>query len=231
MTSVLIVDGKEFVPATNAGKHFGYTKDYLLLLIKEGKIEGKKIGNKWYVHMSTAEVYFRNAEKNREERRKTISEVRKEELKQHTYARQKTHHRTAVLETLVIVIIGLSLGATGYLGTTSTVAIVHESMGSSNVVERLAISLYNFISPSSQVVVPVSEPVSDSVEEQQSGFIVAPEEFFTANSIESIENSFSDPVEVFVDEENENTGIITPIFKNSESEAYRFLMVPVTPTP
>jgi len=243
MTNSLIVDDKEFVTAATAGKHFGYTKDYLLLLIKEEKIEGRKIGNKWYVYMPTAEFYFRRAKKDREAQRKMMSLKRKQEFKAHTRTREKSHRRTAVIETLVIVVLGLSLGATGYIGTTSNLTAAYGSGNSYSVFEKLALSLYTLISPGDRVrvsesvnqvvvaqVAPASSLVGTNEQIQRDALIVAPAHLFSTTSVASIQDSFSDKVSVSVDPENERTGIITPIFKNSESESYRFLMVPVQTT-
>ena len=59
-------------------------------------------------------------------------------------------------------------------------------------------------------------------------FVVAPDELFTSTTIDSIRDSFSDQVEVTIDPNNPDTGIITPEFKEGKGEPYRFLMVPVT---
>lgn len=215
MTNVLIVDGKEFVPATLAGKHFGYTKDYLLMLIKGGKIDGQKIGHKWYVHIPSAEEHFRRAEKERVVWRKVFSLERKAELRKSVHIKTSHGHHTALVETLVIVIIGLSLGVTGYVGSDIQRASVHGE-NTQQFLGELALSLYTAVTP---------------VEEQATpALIVAPADTFTEDRVSEIQDSFSDPVIVSVDSENSDTGIITPIFKDGErGSEYRFLMVPVTP--
>ena len=234
MTSVLTIDGKEYVPATIAGKKFGYTKDYLLLRIKQGFIEGQKIGNKWYVHLPSAEGYFKNAKDEQLARRRSLSIERREEIKKHEQTKKLHGRHTALAETLVIVVIGLSVGATGYLGTAGNTqqASVHESFFAS-----LAKSLYSFISPQTEVVhIAVSAPTTTPVNAisacvattTHTSLIVAPDELFTATTVDEIRDSFSDPVSVSVDPENPDTGIITPVFKNErEGDNYRFLLVPV----
>lgn len=236
MSGTLIIDGKEFVSATIAGKQFGYTKDYLLLRIKQGYIEGQKIGNKWYVHLPSAENYFRTAEIERETRKRVMSMERKEEIKRYASSRKSVTHHAAVIETLVIVVIGLSLGATGYLGTTTmNQASVHDGFFSS-----LARSLYLLITPPPETrSIHVNTPIETSAEDESAisarvgttsytSLIVAPEELFTTTTVEEIQDSFSDPVSVSVDPENPDTGIITPIFKDGKQRnEYRFLMVPV----
>ena len=57
--------------------------------------------------------------------------------------------------------------------------------------------------------------------------VVAPVENFSATAVDSVRDSFSDEVEVTVDPENADTGIVVPKFKDTRGEPYRFLMVPV----
>lgn len=242
MTSVLIIDGKEFVPATIAGKHFGYTKDYILLLIKQNHFDGQKIGNKWYVNIPSAEKYFKMARAHREARKKIVSEERKVELKKYSETRtqsKKSSHHSMVIEVLAVVVIALSIGTTGYFGTNQYQASVHA--GEIGFFENIARSLYAFINPSHTINVETNIP-SQAIPVQmgssvigaheatgtQPSLIVAPDKFFTATSVASIQDSFSDPVTITVDSENPNTGIITPVFKDGkQGEEYRFLMVPV----
>lgn len=237
MANTLNVEGKEYTAAIDAAKQFGYTKDYLLLLAKDGKIDGRKVGNKWYVHVPSTERFFADAQVRREERRKRISSERKNELKSHTRVRFTGTQRTAVLETLAIVIIGLSLGVTGYVGTTAPqTAYVGE--GAVNLIERFAVSLYTFVYRGDEegerraenlpITSKGGEGATESEAAPTTGIIVAPAETFEVGAVTDIEDSFSDPVEVFVDPDNPDTGIVIPKFKNGDGDMYRFLMVPVT---
>ncbi len=243
MTSVLTIEGKEYVPATIAGKHFGYTKDYLLMLIKQGHIDGQKIGNKWYVNIPSAEKHFRVAKAKREIRKKEISRERKEELRTHTKTRktiQKKSTRRAplALGALAVVVIAFSISAAQVNGVPQQQAAVSEGVG---FFENIARAVYDFVMPSRTEVVSVSHPATTQIPVEETAvsvfvgttthtsIIVAPDELFTATTIESIQDSFSDPVTVVVDPLNPNTGIITPVFKEGkQGEDYRFLMVPVT---
>jgi hypothetical protein len=263
-----MIEGKEYVPATIAGRHFGYTKDYLLMLIKGGKIDGKKIGNRWYVHLPSAERFFTLAVTKREERRKRISEERKAELRQYAQVqnsgsvktvsikKQKrsasatvSHVRAALIETFVVVIVGLMLGVTGYVGTVQHTAAVSEG-GEQSFLKYLATALYNFISPADEihsVTVPVvgqrqSTPAqnADTLDTSaisahigtttQTALIVAPDTVFTSTTVDSVRDSFSDEVHVATDPAHPDTGVVTPVFKNGNGEPYRFLMVPVNAT-
>ncbi len=232
MSSVHVINGKTYTPATDVGRHFGYSKDYILMLVKQGKIDGQKIGHKWYADLPSAEMYFNTAKQEQVERRKQVSQERKAELKKFTYTRVVTNHRTAILETLVIVVIGLSLGVTSYLGTVSVESTAIQ--GSHTFLENLALSLYTTLTPedpslTQNTPVPLEESaVSAKVgTTTHTSLIIAPGELFTATTVESIQDSFADPVTVTPDPANPETGIITPQFRDREGEAYRFLMVPV----
>ena len=240
MSSSLPFEEKKFAPAAFAGKQFGYSKDYLLLLIKNGKIEGKKVGNKWHVNLISAEAFFATAEKERIQKRKQMSIERKLELRERDTSKDRAQRRTALLETLVILIIGLSMGATGYLGTSSQTGSAVESKTS--FFENLAVSLYRFVSGDEETVIvktgntesDMSLSVTDEREKNtgttkpQPSLVVAPIENFSATAVDFVRDSFSDEVDVTVDPENSDTGIVIPKFRDTEGEAYRFLMVPVS---
>src|SRR5690606_34039022 len=113
--------------------------DYMLMLIKKGKIDGQKVGNKWFVYLASAEEYFKEAEKAREERRKRLSEERKAELResgvyQKVSSDAPVHServvfsagaKMALLETLVVVFLGVSVGSLGYVGVSALPASAH----------------------------------------------------------------------------------------------------------
>ncbi len=236
MSSSLTIEGKEYIPATIAGKEFDYTKDYLLLLIKQGKIDGKKIANRWYVYMPSAKQFFEDAKKNQVERREKIRVERKIELEEHVHVRKRNHGHTALVETLAIVVIGLSLGATGYFGSTVNLSSVSASQQS--FFEHVAVSFYSFFARGETQVAGVDSGVSaqssvvqdtslERVSMTRESLLVMPESSTTAMRIEAVRDSFSDQVGVALDPENPDTGVIIPKFKNRDGEAYRFLMVPV----
>lgn len=244
MSNVLILDGKEYVPATDAGKHFGYTKDYFLLLAKQGKVDGKKIGHKWYIHLPSAAAFFKKAEVEKNARRMRIREERKRELSHYSKVitpKRKSSVRggVALVEVFALVVIALSLGVTGYLGTVPKDQAAQ--ITGTGFLERAALSLYTLVSGHDAEVestesLAVQEPSHESEYAAVSmhvgttthtSLVVAPDEVMTLTSIEEIENSFSDEVEVSIDAQNPKTGVIVPQFKDTEGEQYRFLMVPV----
>ena len=236
MSSTLTINNKEYITAVLAGKKFGYTKDYFLMLAKQGKIEGQKVGNKWYINTASAEEFFTQSKKKKEQRSQAVRKERKLELKQNVQVKEKQekYKRAAVVETLVILIIGLSLGATGYIGTTGNIATVQEA--EYGFFENIAVSVYNLFSPNTNTQISKAIPVSAMEDTSISAtmgttthtsLVVAPNEVFTATTVESVRNSFADEVEISIDPNNPDTGVIVPIFKERKGEEYRFLMVPV----
>ncbi len=245
MSSTLTIEDKEYVTATVAGRHFEYTKEYILYLIKQGKIDGRKVGHKWYVNIPSAEVFFRDAQEVRTQRNNEIREVRKIELKQHTKAKAPSKHHAVLVETLAVLVLALGIGTAGYMGTTTGAQTATVSESNVSFFESFANSIFSFFSPQDAVVftkeviptTPASQNQNtasafDGVSAQigtttHTAIVVAPGEIFTATTVQAVRESFSDPVEVSVDPANADTGVITPIFKGSDSEEYRFLMVPI----
>ena len=74
-----IIDGKEFLSAADAGQQFGYTSDYVSKLAREGKINGKKIGNAWFVEERSLSSFIVSKKKQEEERRQELRRQRQEE--------------------------------------------------------------------------------------------------------------------------------------------------------
>ncbi len=237
MSQTLTVNDTEYLPAAEVGKHFGYTRDYILMLSRDGKIEARKVGNKWYVNLKSAEKFFASASKEREKRKVAIRNERKEELRTHTIKRRGYRHGV-IAEVVAVLFLAMSVGATGYLGVTvandTQIAAV-----SGSFFESFARAFYEFIAPEDRVVsVTVSDPVVSEVHAvaatesigttTYTSLIIAPDTVFTTTTVDSIRDSFSDEVSVAIDPEHPDTGIIVPQFKNHEGEAYRFLMVPVT---
>lgn len=239
MSSLLIIEGKEYVPATIARKRFEYSKDYLLLLIKQGKIEGRKIGNKWYVYIPSAESFFKTAKVERIQKNTEVSQIRKAELREHMKVHKTSGHRKMLLETLAVLVVVLAVGSAGNMNVASQVAVVTAS--NSSFFESIAKSFHAFFVPeivsTEEKVVANIQSESDSLANKSlfegvassthDALIVAPSVDFTEADVKTLQDSFADPVEVSVDESNPETGIVTPIFKELKGEEYRFLMVPV----
>ncbi len=249
MSELLSISDTTYIPSSVAGKRFGYTKEYILMLVREGKIAGQKIGNKWFIDPESAAAFFKNSSEVKKTRSEMIRKVRRAELAQHTQVSTVGHHRAALVETFAILLIGLAIGTTGYFGSTAAQPAAVAQTDTS-FLERLALKIYSFVSPreESRVTVTTTTPqpvvqentnidkpvvsempaaVAPSPQQDDVSIVIAPADTFTAASIDSIKDSLSDDVTITPDVVNPDTGIITPHFKNSDGEAYRYLLVPV----
>lgn len=239
MNTSLFSEGKEYVLATTAAKNFEYSKEYLLLLIKQEKIDGKKFGNRWYVHIPSAENFFVQLQKSNKEWREKIREERKRELALNTddvvLKVSDEHRRVAVVETFAILFIGSVIGSIVYFTGQNNNTVVATQR--TPIMEHVAITLYEIITderPNSNlaaVAIPEStildraEPIN--VDGENDSLVVFKEDTEHAQKIESIRQSFSDPLTVTIDATNTDTGVIIPKFRDGDGEAYRFLMVSV----
>lgn len=249
MATELAVEGKNFIPASDAGRSVGYTSDYIAKLARDGKLEATRIGRQWYVTLDSVLDFKSRTE---EEKKIRGAEIRRERLEEQERYRRQTGvlipsreyvsevpdtRLVALAETLLILVIGLTLGMSGHFMLQSSE--VHSAAASNvelNPFERLAIFLYELVMPereveineatTSETVLPVSEN-NETLAEDPRSMIVAPESDFTVSDVASVQESFSDPVTVMPDAETPGTGLIVPHFKNGDGESYRYLMVPV----
>jgi len=247
MSQTLIVNGIEYVPAGAAGKHFGYTRDYMLILARDEKIVGQKIGHRWYINISSAEKFFNEAKIVREERKQKISYERKEELKSYSSTHVRKQAKPALFETIAILGIGLVIGVTGYIGihpNQNNAALAVQ--GETSFFKQLAASFFNLITPNNSQTTEVKNvPEKNSpsgiphvevnttaliptATTTHTSLVIAPDQVLTTTTVASIRDSFSDDVSVSIDPQNPDTGIIIPHFKDADGEAYRYLIVPVT---
>lgn len=254
MSEILNVNGAEYVPAIVAGKRFGYTRDYILMLARDGKIKAEKIGHKWYVDPKSIEIFFTEAERVREVRRKAISEERKRELRIHAARNSiRSHSKKAkspllITEAAAVLLLAVILGTTGYVGISVNQQEAQVISSETSFFERLARSLYDFISPSDEITITArTKTTAQDTGDLENGvhntalesirvtgatttytsLVVAPDTVLTTTTAESIRAAFSDDVSVSIDPMRPDTGLIVPQFRDREGEAYRFIMVPV----
>lgn len=248
MSQVLTVNNRNYIPAGKVGKHFGYTRDYILMLARDGRIDGMKVGHRWYVNLESAENYFSLAKEIREERKQVIRAERRAELKAHVAQNKTVRHTALPLELAALAIALIVIGVAGFsstfnLASNSEVALT--AAADASFLERIAVSVYNFISPEPQVV-QHEEDVTFTVQDQSQAYtqvesdhnvasktvktsiVVGPGEVLTTTRAESIAESFSDEVSVSIDPHNPDAGIIIPHFKDADGEEYRYLIVPVS---
>lgn len=234
MSSILQIDGTEYHPAGDAAEFLGYTREYLLMLAKAGKIDGKKISNKWYIHLPSAEQFFVTQKDIKENRSRTVSEERAREFEVHAVRKEhdeRLKHRmgrgvVALAETVAVFAIGVFLGTSGYVGMQA--ANQQASLAAaSNVIDTLALSLYRLVIPAT-VVTPTATYVAEITPASVSA--VENTKPWTGELVHSpasaIEDSFSDNIQLILDTEK-SIAVVTPVFKNSEGNATRFLLTPI----
>lgn len=251
MTRVHTVSNREYHPAGDIGKHFGYTRDYILMLTRDGKIDGKKIGHRWYINFDSAQKFFDEAKVERDVRKKQIREERLRELEQHgvkVVARERVGRAVPVLAvSLLTAVMFVALLVSAVPSSQSGTAIL-SAEDTPSLWEEFAQSVYDFFTFTTEDVstegeghVQIAEIENREVlapKEAGDGtvtttrtvhtsLVIGPDETMTVTDVEEIRESFSDDVSVSIDPHNPDTGIIVPHFKDGDGEAYRFLMVPV----
>lgn len=282
-TTHMNIDGMNIVPAADAGSEFGYTTDYITKLAREGKVEGIKVGRQWFVSLASLTRFVGRTKLTQAARREALSLSRKEEFKTHTQVNKKTDtghtkhthafsplslasgtapagswrrgQAAALLQTVAVLMVGVSLGGAVHLGGTYTfsdmmrIAASYEndmtlflaSVGTLqyDFFEELAVGLYHAVSVSGErhtrsvarkePSAPVAPPTAPErpVAGTHEGVVLVPDDGFSKKRQTHIEHSFSDEVSVLFDSDNPNSGVIIPQFKGRAGEEYRFLMVPV----
>ncbi len=71
----IILDGKEFVKASEAAKEHGYTNDYIGQLCRGNKVDAQLVGRVWYVHVESLLKHRKG--RYRSSQKKTKEEVEK----------------------------------------------------------------------------------------------------------------------------------------------------------
>ncbi|MBI4086487.1 hypothetical protein HY416_00695, partial [Candidatus Kaiserbacteria bacterium] len=71
----------EYIPAGDAGRLFNYTRDYVASLVREQKVEGKRIGNRWFVNPQSLAVFVSKVAEQEAARRNAIRAERRLERK------------------------------------------------------------------------------------------------------------------------------------------------------
>lgn len=257
MSELLSINGTNFISASDAGKICKYTSDYITKLAREGKVAATRVGRQWYVTPDSLETFVKNNEVQKKIRSAKISAERKKE--QHAFALQvmassqndqdhfsslvePAHNKfVALQQTVAILILGASLGVGGFFASSVSIPIYQQDASIVDAgflsLERLAVTLYRFISPSEE------EYYVESPENEESGtasgvapekqipsnnsIVIAPSDVLTRDRVAEVRDSLSDEVEVTVDPEDPDTGLIVPVFRDRKGDEYRFLLMPI----
>lgn len=241
------------ISATEAGKQFGYTNDYIARLAREKKVAGSRIGRQWFVDTASLQLFMRQSEiAKREYAEKVRLERKMERVQLGESANALGAGMVEVMPMLssrahvlaqagVVVCASFVVGAFLYVSAVNTPV---QEISSASVMEglrALATNVYAFgrqvLPPRQEASVAGAVPVMSvgevgvatatvrvAVNQNAEALVVLPQNNLTSES--DIRNSFSDDVSVVQDADGDS-GIITPTFSSASTTHYRYLLVPV----
>lgn len=224
---------QNFLPADQAGKSVGYSGDYVSKLCREGAISCSKVGRVWHAQVESLRQFEGLQSAKIEEKKLSLTEVRRKEYQDKQRARK-----------IFEVVTGRSFvtffAKQGIMGSFAiALFVLATAFGSvqlqhNRLIERVgdaastaAASVYGIGHLQEVQVANTMDSLAkvdgSSVKSESLGMVVLPGS--DAKGVENIKESFSD--EVVVSQKDSTTGVITPVFKNSEGEEYLYLMVPI----
>ena len=253
MSEQLEINGIPYVPVAQAAKQFGYTSDYLTKLAREKKISGSKIHRRWFVSVESIEEFLAHHENTNIKKSKELRTERKRLFAAAQTVRRSSDHMRrdlvdrkvhAAAQAAVVLVLGLSVGAGGHAVARDQAALLSSSGSGLQALEQMAVRFYEFITVRRSVeeVRTVTHVVSQDemqVEQQPSmaddtyGIYIDTHEnkAQVRESAERIANSFSDDINVILDEHSSDQGVIVPQFKDGETgDPYAFVVVPIPNT-
>ncbi len=239
-------DIEDFIPGSEAARIAGYTSDYIAKLARDGKVLGKRVGKAWHVSIASLNAFKEQSEREKRERNEQIRQERLREQAATAVSaapfaiktpiaspfvipvRARMHRRRrALMQTAVIVFVGLATGIGSYGVYTGDM---------SALVGRVEVALQGAVLGQGEVPAATQESVAQTVSPDASLFsdhatempttIIAPDSVLTAEHAQVIRDSLSDDVTILPDPEQSDTGIIIPHFKDADGEPYRFLTLP-----
>ncbi|MFT5036442.1 MAG: hypothetical protein ACI9VM_000002 [Candidatus Azotimanducaceae bacterium] len=233
---------KKYLIASDAAKLIGYSSDYVTRLAREEKIVAKQINRKWFIEIDSLKLFSLVGEAEKRVRKEKLREERISEraimlreaneqvLGVHVQPSQVSALMQTAVLSLCLFVLGnlLWVSLESDLETSGILAGVSE-IGSSFSDRIFQTASFAFIlsqndapTPNTDLRVLNDTPSSDP---QFQGIVVFENEDMSAQAIDAVRESFSD--EVRIDFEGDDTGVITPVFKDREGDDYRFLLVPV----
>jgi len=230
--------------ATDAGRQFGYTNDYITRLAREKKILATRVGRQWYVDPASIENFIVKAEeakkayaeKIRTERKlEQVTEVQAEEVV--SFVPMASQHTTTLVKTGILVGVSAVVGV--FLFTFVQIAPLERYTETSPAgvlaaVKNAASWVYSFgfgseVEREGEVTNIADNSLPEHISkmaDDPSGLVVLPHG--SSLTLEEVARSFSDEVSIEKDADGKS-GVITPSFQSGSSTPYRFLLVPVNP--
>jgi len=254
MTQKREINGKKYLSAREASKLVSYSSDYIGRLAREKKILAERVGNQWFVEPESLKFFTLNAEAEKRNRKELLREERLVERakkirqnEEETFAAAlKSKNQIAIAQTAIISacfflflnIVWFSLesklnvqalfgGLTEIGGSLSEKVMAPIPDFLSQVASFAFVQSFD-ASAQKDDILPTKQDAIDSSKSDFQGIVLFDEvEEVTAAYIDDVRESFSDEVQVEFD--TDDSGVITPVFKERTGDSYRFLLVPVKP--
>lgn len=254
------LNGKFFLSSKEAARLSGYTSDYVARLARLGKVSATRVGSQWFVEPKSLEDFLQVADSSREKRNEQLrSERKRERASAETGANKKSiatiasqsfktagatafdiahqgHTVHAHMKAFAAVAAGFAIAL--------LIALPHEvSRDVSRLsmpagisfadVRSFAYSMYHALSLETATQMLSTNEKNNENNERinvvSGGIVVVPPDT-SSTTLEYIKNSFSDEVDVSLDDSG-MTGKITPVFKDGTGDPYRFVVVPIEQSP
>ncbi|MHB1330938.1 MAG: hypothetical protein ACYCY6_03150 [Minisyncoccota bacterium] len=252
MQNDLLFNGKKYISVNRASKEIGYSQDYIGQLCRKNVVPAKLIGRTWYVDIDLLTKY-KNSAKSKNEKR--IENVDNKEVL--VYPRQTNDKNLFKYENEIAPVLPLlknkKLKKDHSMDLVRNPVVLSATfLVSLFIVGNIAFSWLGFLAPRQAELVNlkislVSETVIEGFKDLEEsvhlalvasttnnesastseGIVVFPDSADREDIISRIKNSFSDEVEILMDEDG-GSGVIRPVFKSSgESDDYAFVLVPI----
>ncbi len=226
---------RDLLPADQAGKFVGYSGDYVAKLCREGVISCSKVGRVWHAQVESLRQFEALQSAKIQEKKLSLTEVRRKEYQNKQRARKIVEVITGrslitffaeqgAMRSFAVALFALAT-VFGSVELQHNRLIVSAVDAASTIVE----SVYNGRLADDQVASSVDSTLKahdDSAQDRALGMVVIPSD--NTQNINNIKDSFSD--EVVISRADSTTGVITPVFKNSNGDEYLYVMVPVDQT-
>lgn len=228
---------QKFTTAKEAAKMVGYTSDYVTRLAREGKVVAYQEGRQWFIDSDSVKLFELETKKEKTRRQEQLREERKREMlanQLHTEQASRIEdfdrgklidvYKVGVLlmASLLFVCV-FTLGFFRFTDAKSGWQFAAAGFGLGESQEESVVSLQQ-IEPDPTTNPERQSTASNQVRRPNTGVVVFDEDV-ADETVDQVRQYFSD--EVRVSFEDEDSGMITPIFRERASTSYRFLLVPV----
>lgn len=223
-------NNQNLVPAKIAARESNYSTDYIALLAREGKITAEKIGRQWHVNLDEVLRFAFQAEREQMNRQAQLKAERKIEYSSYTRnfeyevaLKMEQGKQPAFLMAMLVFFFALSTSAIGFYSANQDQLASLPTIDVSPL-EDAAVALFKFITPRSWYAHTESElqgvAAAEEVQRSRSYQLVGTPSIAEKETI--IRDAFSDDLEIVFSAEVNDSGVITPLFKENPDNKYRF---------